>query len=156
VTDTVLVRAPVGAVYRTLTDLDGWPAWYAGCRSVRRPAATGGHDAHDLVLPAGRRRWRCRVEVSGWRHDAGVRWEVRSPVTATTEWWLEACREGTRVHHVLHGAVDGDARGGGHGGTESARRVRRLRRHRRAAVDAMQALKDHLERAVTIASGRTP
>ena len=141
-TDTVLVRAPVGAVYRILTDLDGWPDWYVGCRSVRRPAPAEARDAHDLVLPAGRRRWRCRVEVSGWRHDAGVRWDVRGPVTATTEWWLEGCREGTLVHHVVHA------------GPETPRHLRRVRRHRRAVVDAMQALKDHLEHAVAVAAGR--
>mgnify|MGYP000353010810 CR=1 FL=1 len=137
-TDTVLVRAPVGAVYRALTDVDGWPDWHARCRSVRLPG-TDGVDTHRLVLPAGRRRWRCDVEVSGWRHDTGVRWDVRTPVPLTTEWWLEPCREGTRVHHLVH-----DAPQGGRG-------VRALRRHRRAVVDALQALKDHLEAAVATA-----
>lgn len=148
-TDTVLVRAPLGAVYRALTDLDGWPGWHVGCRSRRVPAAGDDRDAHELVLPAGRRRWRCRVEVSGWRHDAGVRWDMRDPVAVTTEWWLEECREGTLVHHVVHGDD------GAHG-VRPRRRLRRIARHRRAAIDAMQALKDHLEHAVAVASGAAP
>jgi len=152
VTDALLVRAPVGVVYRTLTDLDGWSRWLAGCRSVRITAAAaagadvapGDVDRHLVVLPLGRRRWRLRVVAHGWRHDLGVRWDVDGDVVLTAEWWLEERREGTVVHHVVHGAADG------------RRERRRVRRHRRAVMLALQAMKDHLELAVAVAVGRVP
>lgn len=153
-TDTILVRAPVGVVYRTLTDLDGWPRWLAGCRSVRIPTgeAQGGEggsgapdaDGHLLILPLGRRRWRLGVVVHSWRHDLGVRWDVRGDVGLAAEWWLEERREGTVVHHVVHGTPVG------------RRAERRVRRHRRAVMLALQAMKDHLELAVAVAAGRVP
>jgi len=142
VTDTVLVRAPVGVVYRTLTDLDGWPRWLDGCRTSRPSGADG--ERHRLVLPVGRRRFRAVVTVSGWRHDLGVHWDVEGPVAIRSEWWLERRPEGTLVHHVLHGAPDG------------RRSMRSVQRYRRALGSAMQALKDHLELAVEVAAGRVP
>ena len=142
-TDALLVRAPVGVVYRTLTDLDGWPRWLAGARSVRLDAADHG-DRHALVLPAGRRRWRLAVTAHGWRHDLGVRWDVRGDVVLASEWWLEGRVEGTVLHHVIHGSPSGRAA------------VRRVERHRSVIVHAMQAMKDHLELAVAVAAGRIP
>lgn len=142
--DAVLVRAPVGAVYRSLTDLDGWPSWLAGARSVRLSAEDRDGDRHVLVLPDGRARWRLAVHAHGWRHDAGVRWVVRGAVALEAEWWLEGRPEGAVVHHVVHGTPVG----------RSA--VRRVARHRKVIVHAMQALKDHLELAVDLATGRTP
>jgi len=144
VTDAILVRAPVGVVYRALTDLDGWSQWLDGCSSTRRAAHDGPGDAHALVLPYGRRRWRLAVTVDGWRHDHGVRWEVRGDVVLAAEWWLEARPEGTVVHHIVHGEPSG------------RRAVRRVRHHRRVMMLAVQALKDHLELAVAVAAGRVP
>lgn len=153
-TDSILVRAPVGAVYRTLTDLDGWPRWLAGCRSVRVPAGAArvgtqdrgaSHmDEHLLVLPLGRRRLRLGLAVHSWRHDAGVRWDVRGDVVAATEWWLDPRREGTVVHHIVHGTPVG------------RRPQRRVLRHRQAVMLALQAMKDHLELSVAVAAGRVP
>ena len=153
-TDAILVRAPVGVVYRTLTDVDGWPRWYAGCRSVRvRAGDVGGRadggggppvDRHLLVLPHGRRRWRLDVTAHTWQHDLGVRWDVCGDVGLATEWWLEERREGTVVHHVVHGTPVG------------RRAEHRVRRHRGAVMLALQAMKDHLELAVAVAAGRVP
>lgn len=150
-TESILVRAPVGVTYRTLTDLDAWPRWHSGCRSRRiaGPVGTDASGAADhvaLALPASRRRpgrrpWRLEVAVHGWRHDAGVRWDVRGDVELTAEWWIESCTEGTMVHHVVHEAV----------GREVL-----VVRHRQAMMHAMQAMKDHLELAVALASGRIP
>ncbi len=158
-TDALLVRAPVGVVYRTLTDLDGWPRWLPGCRVSRDH---GGHegrardgrvgDRHHLVLRMGLWRWRVGIDAHGWRHDEGVRWEVSGPVRVSTEWWLEQCPEGTVVHHVVHGAPGGapkDAPG-------ARRSTRRVLRHRRAVMQALQGMKDHLELAVAVAAGRVP
>lgn len=150
-TESILVRAPVAITYRTLTDLDAWPRWHSGCRSRRiaRPVGTDAPETADhvaLVLPdrhRGLRRRPSRLEVAvhGWRHDAGVRWDVRGDVELAVEWWLEPCIEGTLVHHVVHQAV--------------GREVRAVR-HRQTMMYAMQAMKDHLELAVALASGRIP
>jgi hypothetical protein len=159
VTESILVRAPVGVAYRTLTDLDAWPRWHSGCRSRRidRPAGTdrtggapAGADRFALVLPSprrgpGPRSWSVEVTAHGWRHDLGVRWDVGGDglgdVRLASEWWLESRTEGTVVHHVVHDAVVRD---------------RRVALHRRAIMHAMQAMKDHLELAVALASGRIP
>ena len=149
-TDAVLVRAPAGVVYRLLTDLDAWPGWLEGCRSERVDVDGGagtvaGADHHRLVLPCGRRPLDLTLVCHGWRHDAGVRWDVawsgrRSGVLAV-EWWIEGCREGAVMHHLVHEAtVD----------------ARPLQRYRAAVVGAMQAMKDHLELAVAHAAGRVP
>lgn len=161
-TDALLVRAPVGAVYRMLTDLDGWPRWLPGCRSTRL-AAEHGTDRHRLMLPLpvrsrpvrspGRRGQRVTLGVHGWRHDAGVRWDVEGPVGLAVEWWLEPCREGTVLHQVVHGGPTRDTTppwaGIGRGGE------RRARRYRRAVGLAMQTLKDHLEGAHASVTGGT-
>ncbi len=141
-TDAILVRAPVGVVYRTLTDLDGWPTWLDRATGVRLAADGEDGDRHLLVLADGRRRWRLAVRSHGWRHDLGVRWEVRGSVVLAAEWWLEQLPEGTVVHHVVHGQPVG------------RRAARRVRRHRRVVMGALQAMKDHLELAVAVAGGR--
>jgi hypothetical protein len=156
VIDAVLVRAPVGVTYRTLTDLDAWPYWLAGSRSAPS-TAPGGPDpdavssdrvALELPLPhrvLRRRPWRIEVTVHGWRHDLGVHWDVRGAIELRAEWWLESRAEGTVLHHVVHEAVHG-----------SMSRDVRVGRHRQVMVHAMQAMKDHLELAVALASGRIP
>ena len=150
-TDSVLVRAPVGVVYRTLTDLDGWPRWLVGCRSTRLPGDTGADasvpvDRTALVLPRrrrglGPRSWRLEVTAYGWRHDLGVCWTVDGAVKLDAEWWLEVRDEGTVLHHVVH---------------EVRSRAERALRHRQVMMGTMQAMKDHLELAVALASGRIP
>jgi len=148
VTGTILVRAPVGVVYRTLTDLDGWPRWLTGCRS-RRLDVLHGEEPSDrlaLVLPRPRRlpgsgSWVVDITAHGWRHDLGVHWQVRGAVEVSVEWWLESRVDGTLLHHVVH---------------ESRSRRARVVRHHRVMMHAMQAMKDHLELAVAVASGRIP
>jgi uncharacterized protein YndB with AHSA1/START domain len=158
VTDSVLVRAPVGVAYQVLTDLDGWPRWLDGCRSVRlAPDPTlGPSDRHALVLPGVRRPSRIQVASYGWRHDVGMRWDVslrgRAPTSASVEWWLEDRREGVVVHHLVHQPVH-DPEGAPSGGKRGDRAVLR---YRRSVTLALQALKDHLELAVAHAAGRVP
>jgi uncharacterized protein YndB with AHSA1/START domain len=171
VTDAVLVRAPVGVVYRVLTDLDAWPGWLDGCRSVRLdrdrapvPSADVPEgtptDLHALVLPGVRRPLRLLVVSHGWRHDVGMRWTVhlsgrRStsvPISWSVEWWLEERRDGVVVHHLLHDRIQDRTAAASSG----SRHARVVRRYRRGAVLALQALKDHLELAVAHAAGRVP
>lgn len=155
--EAALVRAPIGVAYRTLTDLDGWPTWYDGCR-VRRLETSGRAgpsadptDRHALVLPSVRGVVRLEVDAHGWRHDAGVAWDVRlggrRRVSAAAEWWLEECREGVVVHHLLHDPAGGPRRG---------HDARAILRYRGAVMLALQALKDRLELAVAHAVGSIP
>jgi hypothetical protein len=157
VSEAALVRAPIGAVYRTLTDLDGWPTWHDGCRSRRldmagrlEPAVDPA-DRHALVLPGVRGVLRIEVDVHGWRHDAGVAWDIRwggrRRAPAAADWWLEECREGVIVHHLLHEPV---------GGPPGGREARALLRYRGAVMLALQAMKDRLELAVAHAAGSIP
>lgn len=152
--DALLVRAPVGVVYRTLTDLDAWPHWSAGCRCTGPGIGPETGPASDpraadrrlLVLPRSRRGpgdgvWRIAVTPHGWRHDLGVVWDVSGQVDLVSEWWLEGRAEGTVVHHLVRQARSPEAR---------------VIRHHHVMMRAMQAMKDHLELAVALASGRIP
>ena len=172
-TDAVLVRAPVGVTYRIVTDLDGWPRWLEGCTSRRSDpersdsersgtadgsslgtAVAAPTDHHRLSIRherggrGGRGRrgsFELAVSCHGWRHDAGVRWDVTPPGSGVgriaAEWWFEERREGVIVHHLVH---------------EASVDARILRRYQDAVVSAMQAMKDHLELAVAHAAGRVP
>jgi uncharacterized protein YndB with AHSA1/START domain len=146
VTDALLVRAPVGLVYRTLTDVDGWPSWWPGCTTtlhgVRGTSATmSAGDQHAVELRSGRRRLRLEVTAHSWRHDAGFVVDVAGDVELQGEWWLAPDPSGVIVHHVVR-----DLAGRSHG----------TDRYRRAVNDGMQALKDRLELTVAVATGRVP
>lgn len=135
----VLVRAPVGSAYATLTDVDGWDAWWPGCSTRRDPVdGTAPGDHHRIRLRAGRRGLRSRMVVDGWRHDVGLRAVLRGGADAEVEWWLEPVAAGVVVHLLV------TARG------------RRAERTVRALGDGLQAVKDHLELAVAVAVGRVP
>jgi hypothetical protein len=156
--DAILVRAPVGLVYRLLTDVAAWAAWWPDARSTVHPVVGGPGASGDpsvagasedttatsyrLELPTGRRRPRRRlrllVEPHGWRHDLGMHLRVHGSLVVTCEWWLEECREGVVVHQL----VRGDRRAVG--------------RMRRAIGLGLQAFKDHAELAVAVAVGRVP
>lgn len=147
--ERILVRAPVGVVYATLTDVDGWESWWRGCRTERIPVPAAGSDRaddadHHVVVLGGRwSRRTLQARIHGWRHDAGLRLGLqdrRGRVLGEAEFWLEACGAGTLVHHILHDHAQG----------------RPQERYRRAVRGGMQDLKDHLELAVVIASGRLP
>jgi hypothetical protein len=155
--ERILVRAPVGLVYATLTDVDGWHIWWRGCHTSRLtapspsvavdPDAAGAPDDHLVTFGVPWRRRRLIGRAHRWRHDEGVLVDLRDRrgrEVGTSEWWLEGCPDGTVVHHVLHGGRD-DAAG-----------VRRRERHRRAVRSGLQDLKDHLELSVEVALGRVP
>ncbi len=136
----VLVGAPAGLVYASLSHIDGWDAWWPGCRTRRDDRADrgGAADHHLLGLPAGRRAVRCRATVDGWRHDEGLRMVLRGGVDADVEWWIQPVGGGAVVHLLV------------------AARGRRAERTVRALGGGLQALKDHLELAVAVASGWVP
>lgn len=148
----VLVRAPVGLVYLTLTDVDGWDTWWPGCRTRRStapPDATaaaagdrGAADVHELVLRGGRGRGlgslRGDLTVHGWRREEGFRAVLGAGGGVRLEWWLAAAPGGTVVHLLVSA-----------GGPRPSRAVRLF-------GDGLQALKDRLELAVAVADGRVP
>lgn len=164
-TEAILVRAPVGLVYRALTDVTGWSDWWPGCRTTSLEAvgavgATEGveelldpasGDAYALELRVGRRPLRMTITVHGWRHDLGMFVDTTGALELRTEWWLETRPEGAVVHHLLHGPLDEAA---------SARRSRSDRsaqdRYLRSVAAGMQSLKDRLELTVMVALGRVP
>jgi len=161
VTDAILVRAPVGLVYRALTDVVGWSDWWPGCRAVRvgsevaagavDGAGSATHDTYRLELKVARRRLRTSMDVHGWRHDLGMFVDVSGAVDLRTEWWLETRPEGAIVHHVVHRSSEA---------VPPARRSRRSRsaerRYLGSVAAAMQSLKDRLELTTSVALGRVP
>jgi hypothetical protein len=143
----VLVRAPAGLVHAVLRDVDGWPGWWTGCRTARPAPADaaavlpdGVTEAshHRLDVGVGWRRLRCRAVFHGWRQDEGMRVALRDGADADAEWWFEPVDAGTVVHLLV------TARG-----RSSQRVVRGL-------GEGLQALKDHLELVVDVATGRVP
>lgn len=158
-TDAILVRAPVGLVYRALTDVTGWPDWWPGCR-VTPIGAVGtaeaspdpaSSDAYALELRGAGRPLRMTMTVHGWRHDLGMFVDVTGALELRTEWWLETRPDGAVVHHLLHEPLAQAA---------PARRSRRDRsaqdRYLRGVAAGMQSLKDRLELTVMVALGRVP
>jgi uncharacterized protein YndB with AHSA1/START domain len=151
-TDRMLVRAPVGVVYAVLTDIDGWHRWWRGCRTERIEDRSGdrwsadGQPSREQHLVVIGPRWTRRariVSAHGWRHDVGMHLELRERngrPAGDVEVWLEACSEGTIVHHLLRGVPH----------------ARRRDAQRRAVRLGLQDLKDHLELVVDIALGRVP
>ena len=149
VTAAILVRAPAAVVYGTLTDVDGWGAWWPACRTARATAgtATGSvpsedGDRHRLELPVGPRRLRLDARAHGWRHEAGLHLAIGGRHAADVEWWLEAVAAGTVVHLIVRPTA----------ATTDRAAVRLLR----ALGAGQQALKDHLELAVAHALGLVP
>lgn len=144
VDDDAFVRAPVGLVYRRLTDIGGWSDWWPGVRTTpSRPA--DGAETWSLVLA--RRPWRrLRVEAAPhqWRHDAGFRCTLTGDLDGWSEFWLEELGGGTVVHHLLVAAT-------------GRRRPRRVLEDYRAVVRrGLWAFKDRTQTEVRAEAGLTP
>lgn len=150
------MRAPVGLVYRTITDVAAWPAWWPALLAAPDVRTDGAPDAaaHDRAaaeverwrLVVGRRPGRTRLSAtaSGWRHDVGFRLALDGDLVGGAEWWLEPSRGSTIVHHVL----DLDAVGG--------RDLRRIARLRRAVRRGLWGLQGRCEAAVLLALASAP
>ncbi|MFP5309362.1 MAG: SRPBCC family protein [Actinomycetes bacterium] len=130
--DDGFVRAPAPDVYRFLTDVARWPAWWPG---VRVTPVDAPDETYDLALRAGRRTLRVRAVCGEWRLDTGFRMTLTGDVAGVAEFWLERGWGGTVVHHVVVGE-------------SSARRPRAvLAGYRRALRRGLWAAKDHLQSA---------
>lgn len=110
--DAGFVRAPVALVYRRLTDVGQWPAWWHGTR-VRALERSRVGERWALEL-RGRplRRVRLLAHVHGWRHDAGFLLGLSGDLDGRAEFWLEPGHGGTIVHHIVaaEAAVPGGER----------------------------------------------
>lgn len=154
--DSVLVRAPVGLVYRAVTDVAAWPTWWPALAvapagrtqgapdAVADDPADGAIDRWRLVIGRPPGRSRLSAAASGWRHDVGFRLALDGDLVGGAEWWLEPSRGATLVHHVL----DLEAIGG--------RDLRRIARLRRALRRGLWGLQGRCEAAVLLALAAAP
>lgn len=99
--DDTFVRAPIGLVYKRLTDVGGWRNWWP---KLDVEPVTTSDDTEVVAITLRSRPWRrlrYRATLSGWRHDAGFSMRLDGDLTGRAEWWLERVEGGTVVHHVL-------------------------------------------------------
>jgi len=142
VDDDGFVRAPIGLVYRRLTDIDRWSTWWPGVTTTR----AGPGDAWDLAA-AGRRLsrpLRLHLDDLTWRHDAGFAFHCSGDLDGRGEFWLEPGWGGTVVHHW----VSADVRDGNP--LAVTRRYRAMLRH------GLWGFKDAVQDEVRSAMGLAP
>ncbi len=147
VDDAAFVRAPVWLVYRRLTNLAAWPAWWPGCR-VRRlppPADDPAAERFALELAAGPlRRLRLAVRPHQWRHDLGFSLALHGDLDGSAELWLEDTHGGTLVHHLARLWVP------------RARAAPTVAAYRRAFRRGLWGCKDALQLEARTSAGLTP
>lgn len=98
--DATFVRAPIALVYRRITDVGAWPAWWTGLR-VRSQPPVAGNERWALSLAIGPACiLRSGMTCERWRHEAGLQVRLDGDVEGRAEFWLEPLARGTVVHHV--------------------------------------------------------
>jgi len=143
VDDDAFVRAPAALVYRRLTNIGGWPAWWRGCR-VRSLGDPDGVERWSLEL-ATSPLFAVRVAAAphSYRHNAGFRLDLTGDLDGYAEFWLAPSSGGTVVHHVMLAEPVG-------------RPLATMRRYRTAARRGLWGLKDDLQTEVRTAVGLVP
>lgn len=142
--DRAFIRAPEALIYRRLTHLAAWPAWWSGCRVERLPAVEGA-ERWAVALRTAPGRWlRVAVRPHSWRHDLGVVLALDGDLVGRAEFWLEPTHGGTVVHHLLVAT------------TPLARPLRVLEAHRRAVRRGLWGLKDVLQLEARSSVGLQP
>lgn len=144
VDDDGFVRAPSPLVYRRLTDVRGWPAWWRGVAVEARPPRDGDEVVAIELRGAPLRRVRLDARLHGWRHDQGFSLDLRGEITGHAEFWLEPTHHGTVVHHLLIARTDHPAP------------ARLLADYRRSIRRGLWDLKDALELEVRTGAGLHP
>jgi hypothetical protein len=153
VDDDGFVRAPVGLVYRRITDVAAWPTWWTGT-VVRELAPEPGPDVDPDAAPdecwaiefrgAPLRRVRVAARLHTWRHEQGFSLALRGDVEGHAEFWLEPGYGGTVVHHLLIGR------------TALSHPLRVYKDYRRSLRRGLWGLKDLLHLEVRTAAGLEP
>jgi hypothetical protein len=150
VDDDGFVRAPVGLVYRRLTDVAAWPTWWPGIEVWRRedPPALPGDDPSEAwgleLRGAPLRHVRLHARVHGWRHEHGFSLSLTGDLDGRAEFWLEPGYGGTVVHHLLIA-------------TTALRSPLRVHRdYRRALRRGLWGLKDQLHLEARTSAGLVP
>lgn len=97
-TDELFVRAPQRVVAEALLHVHDESSWWPAAK------VAGGYGWVSLDAPTGAqgRRIAWKASIADAREWEGFRWEFESgPIQGTGEFWLEAYRDGTIVHHFL-------------------------------------------------------
>jgi hypothetical protein len=142
--DAGFVRAPVALVYRRLTHVGAWPAWWDGVR-VRALPSVAGDEVWAIEFRGARlRRVRVAARCHGWRFNGGFTQSLRGDLEGRSEFWLEPSHGGTVVHHVLVAT------------SRAPRPATVLADHRRAVRRGLWGLKEAVELEVRTAVGLTP
>lgn len=134
-TDEIFIRAPQRAIARAILDLSDDSSWWPRAR-VR-----GGYGWLEVDAPTRRGRIRFKAIVGPVREWEGFGWTLEEgDLLGRAEFWFEAFKDGTIVHHYLD--VERGARG-------RRRLSARLERHRLAMRRGLNGLKDRLEAGAT-------
>lgn len=131
-TDELFIRSPQRLVQEALLHVHEDHRWWP------EAGADGGYGWVALDIPTGARgrRVRFRASIADAREWEGFRWVFEDgAIAGTGEFWFEAYRDGTIVHHYLQGA------------TVAAPVARQIRDYRWAIRIGLNGLKDALERA---------
>ncbi len=145
VDDDAFVRAPADVVYRRLTNLNGWPAWWPGVRVARLTNVTGAESyaiewGHRLLGPG----IRLLASARRWRHEVGFELAVRGDLEGRAEFWLEPGYGGTVVHHLLVARSD------------DRRPLAVLARYRAVLRRGLWAFKDDVQSEMRTVAGLAP
>jgi uncharacterized protein YndB with AHSA1/START domain len=142
VDDDGFVRAPVGLVYRRLTDIERWPQWWPGVRVAALDDAQG-TERWALQVGSSRSSLSLVVAPHSWRHDAGFALAVSGDLEGSGEFWLQPVAGGTVIHHVLSAQPRGAA-------------LVVMRTYRQALRRGLWGFKDALQTEVRTAVGLQP
>jgi hypothetical protein len=142
VDDDGFVRAPVGLVYRRLTDIGRWQQWWPGVRVAAMDDAAG-TERWAVQVGSTRRSLSLVVTPHTWRHDAGFALTVSGDLEGGGEFWLEPVAGGTVVHHVLSAEPRGTP-------------LVTLRTYRQALRRGLWGFKDAMQTEVRTAVGLQP
>ena len=143
VDDDVFVRAPRQLVYRRVTDVASWPAWWRGVTVERQPDRDGRETWFVEARRDRRRSLRLLVSLHAFRHDTGVAMALTGDVTGQAEFWIDARDGGVVLHHVLSGRT-------------ADRPLSTLATYRRVVRRGMFGLKDAVQTEVRTAIGLRP
>lgn len=142
--DLAFVRAPEALLYRRLTHVAAWPAWWPRLSVDPGPAASDGERWVVGLRTGIFDQLRLVLRPHGWRHDLGFTLGLAGDLVGRAEFWLEPTHGGTVVHHLLVAR------------TPLPRPDRVLAAYRRAVRAGSWGLKDTVQLEARTAAGLCP